>query len=75
MPLLNLLAADVGSSEIVSGVQAATNAITSQFTISTIVSVIGIVLASCVGLFLFWWGARKVLKMVMNTFKGKSLKL
>lgn len=74
MPLFNLLSAGTGSSEIVSGVQAATNAITSQFSISTIVSVLGIVMAACVGLFLFWWGVRKVISLIQNSFKGRPLK-
>lgn len=65
--------ADAATSEdITAGVQQVTDAVTSQFSISTIASIVGIVLAACVGLFLFWWGARKVIRMITSAFtKGK----
>ena len=61
--------------DIVTGVQSVTDAVTGQFSISTIASIVGIVLAGCVGLFLFWWGARKVISMIMSAFKKGKISL
>ena len=62
-------------SAIVNGVQTVTDAVTSEFSITTIASIIGIVLAACVGLFLFWWGARKVVRMITAAFKSGKISL
>lgn len=61
--------------DIVAGVQQVTTAVTSQFNIATIASIIGVVLAGCVGLFLFWWGARKVVRMIASAFKKGKISL
>lgn len=63
------------SAAIVDGVQTVTNSVVSNFNITTIASIIGIVLAACVGLFLFWWGARKVVRMVTSAFKKGKISL
>lgn len=63
------------TSDITGGVTTVTNAVTSAFNISTIAEIIGIVLAGCVGLFLFWWGARKVVRMISAAFKKGKINL
>lgn len=63
------------SADIVAGVEQVTTAVTSQFNITTIASIIGVVLAGCVGLFLFWWGARKVVRMIASAFKKGKISL
>lgn len=68
-------AEEATTTDIVSGVQSVTDAVTSQFSISTIASIVGVVLAACVGLFLFWWGARKVVRMIMSAFKKGKISL
>ena len=62
-------------SDVTNGVTTVTNAVTSAFSISTIAEIIGIVLAGCVGLFLFWWGARKVVRMISAAFKKGKISL
>ena len=68
-------AEEVSSTDIVTGIQTVTDSVTSQFSITTIASIIGVVLAGCVGLFLFWWGARKVVRMIMSAFKKGKISL
>lgn len=56
----------------VSQISAAFSNVTGTIKISNVVSVIGIVLATAVGFVLFWWGLRKVIKVIMSAFsKGK----
>ena len=77
--LCTAFAADPASApataDITGGVTKVTNAVTSAFNISTIAEIIGIVLAGCVGLFLFWWGARKVVRMISAAFKKGKISL
>ncbi len=57
---------------IISGITTISKAATTNFDIATIASILGIVLTSAAGLFLLWWGARKVVRVVRNAFtKGK----
>lgn len=53
----------------VSQIQSAFGNVTSTIKISNVVSVIGIVMAAAVGFVLFWWGLRKVIKVIMSAFK------
>lgn len=46
------------------------SSLTSQINITTILGVLGGVALTCVGLAFFWWGVRKVTKMVMKAFKS-----
>lgn len=63
--------ADVGA-EAVSAVSAGLAEVTGTLTVGNVLSVIGTVLGICVGLMFFWWGIRKVIRMVMTAFrKGK----
>lgn len=46
--------------------------LTSQISVENIVGVIAAVIGVCVGLVFMWWGARKVVSMLMAAFrKGK----
>lgn len=62
-------AADEDSSVAVSAISSAFADITSTINISTILSALGIALGASVLLFFFWWGIRKVIRMVMGAFK------
>lgn len=60
------------SATAVSAVQSIFNDLTETINVSSILSAIGIALGASVLLFFFWWGIRKVIKMVMTAFrKGK----
>ena len=49
---------------------AITTALTSSLSVGTITSVIATVLGASMGLFLVWWGARKLISAVTKAFKG-----
>ena len=54
------------------GIQQLLGTITGEFTIANIATIIGMVIGGMLGLFLFWWGARWVLKRILGAFtKGK----
>jgi len=57
------------------GIQTLLSTITGQFTISNIAEIIGIVLGGVIGLFLFWWGARWVVKRITGAFTKGRLSL
>lgn len=44
-------------------------ALTAQISVSTIVGVLGVIVASCVGLAFMWWGVRKASAALMSAFK------
>lgn len=44
--------------------------LTGQINVTTILGVIGGVAAVCIGLVFFWWGVRKVIRMLMSAFRG-----
>lgn len=45
------------------------DAITNQINVTTIVGILAGAAAVCVGLAFLWWGARKVISMIMSAFK------
>lgn len=55
-------------SEAVSAVSQAFTTVTSTISVGNILKMVGIALAACVAFF-FWWGIRKVIKMVTSAFK------
>jgi ABC-type microcin C transport system permease subunit YejE len=61
--------------EVVSGINAVTGSVMSNFSIANIATIIGIVIGAVVGLFLFWWGSRWVVRRVTGAFKSGKLKL
>ncbi len=49
-----------------------TNALTGSINVAQVAAIIGIILASSVGIYVFWWGARKLVRAVITAFsKGK----
>lgn len=61
-----------GSAEAVSAVQSVFTDVTGTINISSVVQILAIVVAACVGLVLMWFGIRKVIKIIMGAFrKGK----
>lgn len=51
------------------------SALTAQINIETIVGVLGVVAASCVGLAFMWWGLRKATSALMAAFKKGKVSL
>lgn len=50
-------------------------AITDQISVQTIVGVLGVAVAACVGLAFMWWGLRKAIGMLMAAFKKGKVKV
>lgn len=61
--------------DIVAGINTVTSSVFGQLTITNIAAILGICVASCIGLMLFWWGGRKVVRMIMAAFKKGQLKI
>ena len=61
--------------DVKTGIETLLTTITGQFTISNIAEIIGIVLGGVIGLFLFWWGARWVVKRIVGAFTKGRLSL
>ena len=55
--------------DFVSGIRSIWSTITASVSITNIVAIIGIALATCLGLALFWFGARWVLRKIMGAAK------
>ena len=71
-------ASAAGADDASAAVSAATNifgTVTGSLTIANIVSILGIALGAAVVLFLFWWGARKVVRMITAAFKKGKVSL
>lgn len=63
-----------GAATAIESIQEVFTNITSSVSIADIASILGIALAVCVGLVLFYFGARKVARMVVTAFKSGKLK-
>jgi len=61
--------------DVLAGIQAVITSATGQLTIANIAAIIGLVVAALVGLFLFWWGARWVVKRISGAFTSGKLRL
>ena len=58
--------------EAVSAAKSLLTTATGTLNIGNIVAIIGAGIGAVIGLFLAWWGARKLVRMLVNTFqKGK----
>lgn len=57
------------ANDAVSAVSSAFSTVTSTISVGNILKMVGIALGACVAFFFFWWGIRKVIKMVTNAFK------
>lgn len=54
---------------------AVTTAISEQISVSTVAAVIASCVTACIALVFFWWGVRKVVRMIMTAFKRGKLKI
>lgn len=50
------------------------DAITAQVSVSTVIAVLGTVVAGGIGLVFMWWGLRKATRAIMSAFKSGKLK-
>lgn len=50
-------------------------AIQTQISVTTIVEVLAACIGVCIGLVFFWWGVRKVVRMLMTAFKRGKLRI
>ncbi len=58
-----------GDTEAVSAAKSLLNSATSTLNIGNIVAIIGAGIGAVIGLFLAWWGARKLVHMLVSAFK------
>lgn len=61
---VSAFAAEGDGTDVTTGITTVFNTLKSSISITQVVAIIGISLATCVGLFLFWWGARYVVRKV-----------
>lgn len=61
--------------EAVSAAKSLMDTATSTLNIGNIVAIIGAGIGAVIGLFLAWWGARKLVRMLMNAFKKGKVSL
>lgn len=62
-------------SEAVSAAQSLMNNVTATLNITNAVAILGAGLGAVMGLFLAWWGARKLVNMVINVFRKGKVKM
>lgn len=69
--MINMLGLLTGTTTVVTSAdwQSVIDAITSQISVSTVVGVLAVVVAACVGLAFMWWGLRKAISALMSAFK------
>jgi len=70
-----LAASTFDMADVTAGIEQLLGTITGQFNISNIATIVGLVLGAVVGLFLFWWGARWVVKRISSAFTSGKLKV
>lgn len=51
------------------------SALTAQISVATVVEVLAVVAAACVGLAFMWWGVRKAVRALMSAFKKGKVSL
>jgi len=61
--------------DVLAGIQQVITDATTAMTIANIAAIIGLVIGAIVGLFLFWWGARWVVKRISGAFTSGKLRL
>lgn len=49
-------------------------AMTDQISVSTVVSVLAVLVASAIGLVFMWWGVRKAAHVLMSAFRSGKLR-
>lgn len=71
---ITALAAD-STNEAVSAAKNMLETATSTINIGNIVAIVGAGIGAVIGLFLAWWGVRKLMGMLMNAFKKGRVSL
>lgn len=51
------------------------DAITAQFSVSTIISVLATLAGICIGFVFMWWGVRKISGAIMRAVQGRGFRL
>lgn len=69
------ISAFAADEEAVSAAQSLMETATGTLNIGNIVAIIGAGIGAVIGLFLAWWGARKLVKMLMSAFKKGKVSL
>lgn len=49
------------------------NALTAQISVSTIVGVLAVVVAACIGIVFMWWGLRKAVRALMSAWRNGKM--
>ena len=60
-----------GAAFSVADVTSLLSEVTSKFTPANVVTTLGVVVGGCGGLYLFWWGGRKCLRMIKSALNGR----
>lgn len=66
---ISAFATDPTQAEAVSAAKSLLDTATGTMNISNIVAIVGAGIGAVIGLFLAWWGARKLVRMLMTAFK------
>lgn len=69
VPASTAFCAETGTTGFKEGIQTIWDSIKADLSIGSVVSIIGIVIGTCVGLALFWFGLRYVIRKVMAAVK------
>lgn len=64
-----------GTNEAVSAAKSLLDSATGTLNIGNIVAIVGAGIGAVIGLFLAWWGARKLVRMLMGAFKKGKVSL
>lgn len=72
---ISAFAADATANEAVSAAKNMLETATGTMNIGNIVAIVGAGIGAVIGLFLAWWGVRKLVGMLMNAFKKGRVSL
>lgn len=64
-----------GDNVVFEAVQGLVTSLLKSITVGEIAALLGLVIASCAGFVLFWFGARKLISSIMAAFKKGKLKI
>ena len=74
-PASTAFCADPTVNEAVQAAETLMGKLTAVLNITNIVAILGAGITACAGLFLAWWGARKLVRMLMGVFKKGKLSI
>lgn len=74
-PATTAFCADGDVNEAVQAAETLMGKLTAVLNITNMVAVVGAGISACAGLFLGWWGARKLVRMLMGVFKKGKLSI